>query len=202
MYIPIEFAITDTAQIESFLQDNPFGILVLSVGLAEPQATHIPFLIRRVDDGFILEGHMAKNNPQSQQLAKGKSVLAIFSGPHAYVSASVYQHENVSTWNYQAVHIYGTIKVLTEEDKDLHLQEILHHFENGRDKALSYRSLSQNMLDSYKQEIVAFRIRSYRVEAAFKLSQNRTTADKERIIQDLSKNEEHSSLVQAMKKSD
>jgi transcriptional regulator len=201
MYVPQEFSVSNLNEIAVFLQYHSFGIIVSNQGNFEPIATHLPFVIKKNGDQFILEGHLSKHNHQTDIIKKGKNVMVIFQGPHAYVSSSVYSHINVPTWNYQAVHIYGTIELLSPEETTNHLTELVETHEADRDNSFDLSTLSPEMLSAYQNEIVCFKIESYRVEAAFKLSQNRSFVDYERIIDDLSKDKKNRSITEAMNRS-
>jgi transcriptional regulator len=201
MYIPADFLQSDINEIEQFLHDNSFGTIVSINELNLPIATHLPFLIERNGDDFILEGHMAKANQQSALLKKGKNVLLIFQGPNAYVSSAVYDHPNVPTWNYQAVHIHGTVEPMTEEELHSHLGKMVSLHEGKRETPLNYDTLPAEMLKSYGQEIIGFKIVSFNMEAAYKLSQNRNDADHQHIIEDLSKDKKNRSIIEAMNRS-
>src|SRR5262245_45723809 len=107
MYIPAAFAESDQARLHEFIEQNSFGTLV-SQGAGRPFASHLPFLLER-DAGprGVLVGHMARANPQWQDAA-GQTVLAIFTGPHVYISPSWYEADQVvPTWNFTAVHACG-----------------------------------------------------------------------------------------------
>jgi transcriptional regulator len=201
MYVPHEFSVSDLNEIAVFLQYHSFGIIVSNQGNFEPIATHLPFVIKKNGDQFILEGHLSKHNHQTDILKKGKKVMVIFQGPHAYVSSSVYTHVNVPTWNYQAVHLYGTIDLLDKKETERHLKELVETHEADRDHSFDLSTLSAEMLATYQNEIVCFRIESYRIEAAFKLSQNRNYVDYERIIDDLSKDKKNRPITEAMDRS-
>jgi transcriptional regulator len=201
MYVPHEFSVSDLNEIAVFLQYHSFGIIVSNQGNFEPIATHLPFVIKKNGDQFILEGHLSKHNHQTDILKKGKKVMVIFQGPHAYVSSSVYTHVNVPTWNYQAVHLYGTIDLLDKKETERHLKELVETHEADRDHSFDLSTLSAEMLATYQNEIVCFKIESYRVEAAFKLSQNRNFVDYERIIEDLSKDKKNRPITEAMDRS-
>ncbi len=185
MYIPKEFKETNQAEILHFIGKNALGILVSSTGVFEPLVSHIPFISSLENDEIILEGHLAINNPHADQIKNGKTALVIFQGPNAYISSSVYTHENVPTWNYQAVHIYGTIEILTKEDLQTHLSQAVDFFESERDPKLAYSNFSKSMLESYLNEIIGFRLRAYKTEAAYKMSQNRNEVDYQNIVSDL-----------------
>lgn len=198
MYIPREFKETNQAEILHFIGKNALGILVNSTGVFEPLVSHIPFISSLENDEIILEGHLSIHNPHAEQIKKGKTALVIFQGPNAYISSSVYTHENVPTWNYQAVHVYGTVEILTKDALQLHLAQAVDFFESGRENKLTYSNFSKSMLDSYLNEIIGFRLRAYKVEAAYKMSQNRNSADFHNIITDL--NESSSSSDQEVAK--
>ena len=117
MYIPAAFQQTDKTKLHDFIEANSFGLLVSTHG-GEPFATHLPFLLER-DAGphGCLVGHVARANPQWHGL-DGQTVLAVFSGPHAYVSPTWYEAENVvPTWNYVAVHAYGPCRLVEDPDR-------------------------------------------------------------------------------------
>lgn len=198
MYVPSDFLQNDLTEIEQFLIGNSFGTIVSTNELHLPIATHLPFLIERNGEEFILEGHMAKANQQSELFKLGKNVLLIFQGPNAYVSSAVYEHQNVPTWNYQSVHIYGTVEPMNGEELRLHLGKMVHQHEHKREKPLDYNSLPKEMLIDYSKDILGFRIKSYKLEAAYKLSQNRNNADHQHIIDDLSKDKKNRSIIEAM----
>src|SRR5258706_538307 len=116
MYIPAAFAETDLTKLHAFIEQHSFGLLVSQVdGL--PFASHLPLLLERtVGPRGTLVGHMARANSQWREAA-GQTVLAIFSGPHAYISPTWYEAEQVvPTWNYTAVHAYGTMQILDNAD--------------------------------------------------------------------------------------
>ena len=114
MYIPTSFAVTDQTKLHDFIEQNSFGLLVSQVdGL--PFASHLPLLLeRQTGPHGCLIGHMARANPQWKH-AGGQTALAIFSGPHAYISPTWYESEQVvPTWNYVAVHVYGPVQVIDD----------------------------------------------------------------------------------------
>jgi transcriptional regulator len=201
MYVPADFLQNDLVEIEQFLQGNSFGTIVSTNELQLPIASHLPFLIERKGEDFILEGHIAKANQQSDLLKKGKNVLLIFQGPNAYVSSAVYDHPNVPTWNYQSVHIHGTVEPMTEKELHSHLGKMVSLHEGKREAPLNYDALPSEMLKSYSQEIIGLKIVSFNIEAAYKLSQNRNDTDYQHIIDDLSKDKKNRSIIEAMNRS-
>jgi len=118
MYIPRRYEEKDTEKIHSFIRENSFAILV-SVKDGIPAGTHIPLLLEKDADGRdILMGHISRGNDQKNALTEGAKMLAIFPGPHAYISPRWYTQMNVPTWNYIAVHVYGTVRMV--EGEELH----------------------------------------------------------------------------------
>lgn len=185
MYIPEEFNESDQEKLIGFVERNSLGIVISTVGTVEPLVTHIPFLIKKDGRDLVLEAHIAKANKQSEQLKKGKMALVIFQGPDAYISSSVYGHMNVPTWNYQAVHIHGIVEVMNDDELLTHLAESVQFFESVRHEKLSFKDFLEEMIHAYLKEITGFRLRAYKIEGAWKMSQNRNEKDYQNIVQDL-----------------
>lgn len=115
MYIPRRYEEKDVETVHAFIRENSFAILV-SVMDGLPMATHIPLLLEKDGEGRdILVGHISLGNEQKHTFVGDAKVLAIFPGPHAYVSPRWYTQINVPTWNYVAVHIYGTLTIMGGE---------------------------------------------------------------------------------------
>ena len=184
MYIPEFNRVRDHATTLAFVQANPFAILI-SASESGPFATHIPILAREADDRMVLHGHMAKANPHCGLLQNAQESLVIFHGPHAYISPSLYEsRESVPTWNYAAVHVYGQTRVQTEPEP---LMEEVREIINAFDPAYftQWTSLSDKFRYGMLKHIVGFELTATRVEAKFKISQNRTKRDQTAIIASL-----------------
>jgi transcriptional regulator len=188
MYIPKYYKISDVNEIEEFIQMNSFATLV-TTKQGKPIATHLPLMFNKKDDDYYLTGHMAYGNPQWRTLESSEAVLVMFQGPNAYISSSWYSHENVPTWNYQAVHIYGKANILEKEELIGDLTMLLEKYEKHREKPILWDNLSPELLEKEMKGIVGFKIKIGEVQAAYKLSQNRNEVDYENIIHQL-KNEE------------
>ncbi len=169
MYVPRAFERTDPAELHAFAAAHPFAVLVGDRDGA-PFATHLPLLIERETGALV--GHMARANPHWTAL-NGKPVVAVFSGPHAYVSPTWYETENVvPTWNYVAVHATGTFRVLTDEaDAVRVLLETVREYEGSSEGAWAPDAGSA-FFRGLVQGIVAFRVEVARWEGKWKLSQN------------------------------
>ena len=178
MYIPASFRVDDAETIAAFIQRYGFATLVTNAEQT-PFATHLPMqLIREAGDSGILVGHLARANPQWQHFGAGHEVLAIFQGPHSYISPSWYTvSESVPTWNYAAVHVYGIPRVIEDRERvDSILNDLIDFYE--RDFEQPWKPvLSPAYRDKMVKAIVAFEIRITRIEAKFKLGQNRNADD-------------------------
>ena len=166
------------------MKEYNFAVLI-SMKNGKHVATHLPFIVGQNGDEIILTSHMAKANPQWQSFTGSNEVLIIFSEPHSYISPSLYDHErNVPTWNYIAVHAYGIPQIITDENEiEAMLESMFDEFEK------SYKTQWANLDVDYKnkllQGITAFKIKVNKLEGKFKLSQNKTDAERERIINSL-----------------
>ncbi|HLZ96345.1 MAG TPA: FMN-binding negative transcriptional regulator [Steroidobacteraceae bacterium] len=188
MYIPKHFAITDASACHQVIAENGFGELVTVDAAGLPFASHLPFLIdaARGPSGTLI-AHMARANPQWQHFADGKSVLAVFRGPHAYVSPAWYAtHPAVPTWNYVAVHAYGVPKIV---DAPAAMKEILGRLVESNEAAngTTWRmdGLTEEYLGCMMRAIVLFEIPIDRLDGKAKLSQNRDAADQARVAEAL-----------------
>jgi transcriptional regulator len=184
VYIPEHFRVEDTAIALAFMRANPFAILVSCSG-PEPFATHVPVVIRQDGNQIRLRGHVAKANPHWRYVSEQPRCLVIFHGPHAYISPSHYEtRENVPTWNYGAVHAYGNARTFSALPELLSmLDDLIPTFEAAY--AEQWSSLSEAYRNRMLNHIVGFEIAVDRVEAKFKLSQNRTGQEQQKVIESL-----------------
>lgn len=185
MYIPEHFRNEDRAEALAFMRANPFAILV-SQTQAGPFATHVPVVIRESGDNVTIRGHVAKANPHWQHLQADPQCLMIFHGPHAYISPTNYEiRESVPTWNYGAVHAYGEARTYSAPHELLSmLHDLIPTFEAAYGE--QWESLSETYQQRMLSHIVGFEISIGRLEAKFKLSQNRTRQEQQNIIESLS----------------
>lgn len=186
IYTPRHFNVGDAAAIARLIGEFPFATLV-TPHAGEPVISHLPLLWR--DDHSphgTLIGHCARANAHWQQ-AQGVGSVAIFHGPHAYVSPSWYAEplKAVPTWNYATVHAHGVLEPFTDpaDTRDV-LDALVQRFEGSRAAPWTF-AMPQRERDAMIGAIVAFRIRIDRVEAKFKLSQNRSRTDRLGVIDGL-----------------
>ena len=135
------------------------------------------------DGNDILVGHIAKANPQWKGFTEDEELLCIFNGPHAYISSSWYKEEEVPTWNYIAVHVYGKVKILNEDEVMASLHRLVDKYEAGSRNPVSLKNMSPNTLLQVKG-VVGFKIEITDIQAKYKLSQNREQ-DHPKIIKEL-----------------
>ena len=201
MYIPKFFNVTNTEEIQDFVQGNSFATIV-TTDQGKPIATHVPVQLRKDGDTYFLTGHISVGNPQWKTFENCKDVLVMFQGPHAYISSSWYEKENVPTWNYQAVHMYGTACILNGEELERDLDMLMQKYEKHRSNPVLWDKLSPELLKKQIKGIVGFKITVKEIQAAYKLSQNRTDEDYQNIIKNLYKENNHNAeqMAQAMEK--
>ncbi|WP_102027795.1 FMN-binding negative transcriptional regulator [Salirhabdus sp. Marseille-P4669] len=200
MYVPKHFQVTDFKEVREFIEGNSFGTLI-TTQQGKPIATHLPLELHRVGDDYVITGHLAFANPQWKTFEEDEDVLVIYQGPHAYISSSWYQSENVPTWNYQSVHVYGRASIMNEQELEEDLKLLLQKYEKHRENPVLWENLSSKTKKQMKG-IVGFKIKVEEVQAADKLSQNRNDEDYNNIINKLYEENDGQSkaVAEAMKK--
>lgn len=199
MYIPAAFAETDLDQLHGFIERHSFGLL-LSQLEGVPFATHLPFLLDRTAGGLgALVCHVARGNPQWRE-ANGQTVLAIFSGPHAYVSPTWYEAEQVvPTWNYAAVHVYGRAQVIEAADELLKIvQALTRVYERPMPQPWSFDE-SATFAQRLLAQIVGIRLEIDKIEGKFKLNQNHPVERRRKVMRALQgRGDENAAAVAAL----
>jgi transcriptional regulator len=196
VYLPPLFTEARPPVLVAHIEHHDFGLLV-SHGSAGLTASHIPFLVEHHGEDLHLLCHLARLNPQVEDLSHGEEVLAIFSGPHAYISPSWYATgPAVPTWNYVDVHVYGTVR-LVEDDDWLRgfLRRLSDRYEASSPAPWRMQELPEPYLQGMLKGIVGFDISVTRMEGKYKLSQNRPAVDRPRVIAALDRREDANSLA-------
>jgi transcriptional regulator len=184
MYIPTAFREDDQERLAAFIRAYSFGIVV-SNHADRLIASHLPFLLdgSRGPQGTLV-GHMARGNPQWRSFADGSEVLVMFQGPHAYISPSWYETRlSVPTWNYVAVHAYGTPR-LVESREELRgiLKATVASYEADFERPWDLEQLPDDYVTGMMEAIVGFEISISRLEGKFKLNQNRSEVDRSGVV--------------------
>lgn len=189
MYVPAAFRVDDLPALHDFIEQYSFGLLVSS-GEGGLTGSHLPFILdRQAGPQGTLIGHVAKANRQWED--SGREVLAVFSGPHAYISPTWYATPNtVPTWNYVAVHATGILELIHDPDELMALlQHTVKKYESGRQPEWTLdpgSEFNRQLLSG----IVGFRIAITKLEGKWKLNQNHPVERRERVIAAL-QNEPH-----------
>jgi transcriptional regulator len=185
MYTPTQFNEDNPQTLFDFMQRHSFATLT-ALHQGQLFASHLPFLLKQRGDQVVLIGHMARANPQWKTFCT-QEVLVVFTGPHCYISPTWYHAApHVPTWNYTAVHAYGTPTLIEGEDA-VHdvLRELVEHFEAFEAQPWQM-DLPQEFRKNLQAAIVAFEIPVSRLEGKYKLSQNRTASERAGVIEALS----------------
>jgi transcriptional regulator len=169
MYIPKSFKIEDQELIDAFVADNPFATLITAFN-GNIDATHLPIV--RFRNGKYY-GHVAKANPQAE-IPENETILVIFSGPHAYITPKWYRSVNVPTWNYGAVHCRGRIAYVEDPEKVWSLLKEMVELLEGKD---GWRLTEGKGHEKLVSAIRFFEFTPTKMEAQFKLSQNKKPED-------------------------
>jgi transcriptional regulator len=196
MYIPDLYKNEDQASIDHFIHENGFAILINQLE-GKIVATHIPLQLETNEQGKqMLYGHISKENPQWQSFESNDKILAIFSGAHSYISPSWYDHENVPTWNYTAVHLYGTIRIIEGEALLTSLKKLTNKYEAKSENPMTVEGLSAKAMLQIRG-IVGFEIEINEIQAVHKMSQNRDDKNYHNIITELEKTGEGNAIAVA-----
>jgi transcriptional regulator len=176
MYTPKHFEQTSASALWHFIDEHAFGTLLTVVDGA-PTVSHLPFLPDRA--AGVLHCHVARANPHWSAVARSPQALVIFAGPHGYVSPTWYSERGgVPTWNYAVVHAHGEAQAVDDAERTRkHVEALAAKYERGRPSPWVPDYDTRRLAG-----IVAIDIRVTRLEGKFKLSQNRSAADRARVM--------------------
>ena len=179
MYLPKHFEHTDERTLWDFIAEHAFGTL-LSVVDGRPFVSHVPFLPDR--GKRVLHCHVARANPHWDHVARSPQALAIFSGPHGYISPTWYAEKGgVPTWNYAVVHAHGSAHVIDDTVHTRgHVEALAAKYEQGRGAPWVPEYDARRL-----SGIVGIELRVASLEGKFKLSQNRSAADRSEVVAQL-----------------
>ena len=182
MYIPKLYREEDREKILEFFTQNNFPALVTYDG-EKPIATHLPVEVVETEKGTLtIMGHMSRANPQWKSFDE-REVLFIFQGAHTYISPRWYDHVNVPTWNYMMVHVYGKVHLVEGEALYSLLNRLVQKHETQT--LYSLEGLPEDFVKKEMNGVVGFAVAVTRVDAGYKLSQNRSDVDHKNIIREL-----------------
>lgn len=180
LYVPPAFACPSPQEARALIRAWPFATLITTTA-GEPHITHLPLLL----EGDVLTGHMARANPHWQAFATGHTV-AVFHGPHAYITPNWYVNPSreVPTWNYATVHVHGQPALIDAPDEKLRVVDVTSAaFEDPTNPWT--RAVDDIRLEALLKGIVAFTLPLTRIDAKFKMNQNKTAADRAQVMSQL-----------------
>ncbi len=185
MYSTGYFKDKDHHRVIDFVKQNSFAFLIANAH-PYPAATQVPLLLEEREGQLFLKGHIMRQTGHHKALVKNPKVLCVFTGAHAYVSASLYTNpQAVSTWNYMSVHVTGNLSFLGEEGLLKLLEETTALYENDENSPASFRHLPHDLVQKASKAIIGFEIAVEKIEHVFKLSQNRDAGSYANIIRHL-----------------
>jgi len=191
MYIPGDFSVSSEQQLLSFIDEFSFASLIDNT----LECTLLPLLQRREEGKILLEGHLARKNPQSNSL-DGREVLVLFQGPHAYISPSWYHNAPaVPTWNYVVVEARGSLHALNDDDtRSILTSSILKFDPELLDKK---DILPDTLVDKLLPKITGLQVRVDSIAGKFKLNQNKSCEDQRLTLAELSQQSDHNARALA-----
>ena len=194
MYVPKFFRIEDPRVIFSLIEEHPLGTLITPTP-AQLHITHVPFA---VGPEARLGGHMARANPHWRVLADHPAATVVFRGPDAYVSPTWYDHRNVPTWNYLAIHVHGPVAVISEpEARRRAMSAQVDRYEAARPDPYRLGEQPEEFVHAQMRGIVVFELQIERMECTAKLSQNRDAKNRAAIIERLRARGRHADAATA-----
>jgi transcriptional regulator len=201
MYNLPYFKENDLAVIKQFMRQNPFAILCGCNINNKPVATQVPLLLEEKEGKLFLCGHVQRKTDHQLAFEQNQNVLAIFTGPHTYVSASWYSNpQTASTWNYMAVHAKGILCFLGDDELLDILSKLTSHFENDIHSPALVEKMPEEYVQKMMKAIIAFEIEVTHLDNVFKLSQNRDEKSYHNIITELEKQDDASKQVASQMK--
>lgn len=182
----------DERVVKEFIAEHPFALLTGCDSDGKPVATQVPAFLEERDGRFFLSGHLMKNSDHYRAFSGNRNVLAVFTGPHVYVSGTWYSNPNTpSTWNYMSVHARGTIRFLDGAALEEILNKTSLHFENGNQHSDTvFQNLPKQLTAKLVRALVAFEIEVEELDTVFKLSQERDRQSYLNIIEQLKEQNE------------
>ncbi|HEV8272753.1 MAG TPA: FMN-binding negative transcriptional regulator [Chitinophagaceae bacterium] len=184
MYNLPYFKEEDQEVVLQFMREHPFVFLSGVTAENKPVATQVPVFIDEKDGKLFLTGHIMRNNDHHKAFEKNPNVLAVFTGPHTYVSATWYDDPHqASTWNYMSVHAKGAIRFGNYDDLVAILKRLTLHYENNNTASTTvFDNLTSEYTEPLLKAIIAFEVEITSIENVFKLSQNRNEKSYNNII--------------------
>jgi len=194
MFIPKIYRSEDYELMKQIIKENAFALLISSVD--KIRATHSMMMLNEDDpENIYIESHISRANPQAKTLKNGDEVLCDFLGAHTYISSSWYDHVNVSTWNYEAVQIYGKVELMNQEELYNHLEKLTAKYENFQKCPMFVEKMGREFVEKEMRGAFGLKIIPTEIFIQQKLSQNRKEADFQNIISNLENTDENGKKI-------
>jgi len=200
MYIPKPYKSEDLNLMRDVIRENAFALLI-SCG-EKIRATHSMMILNEDDpENRYIETHISRANPQAKLLQDGSEVLCDFLGAHTYISSSWYDHTNVSTWNYEAVQVYGKVELMNHDELYRHLDKLTAKYEKHQQCPMMLDDMGKAFVEKEMKGAFGMKIIPTEIFIAQKLSQNRKENDFRNIIDHLEQGDENAKRVAEKMKS-
>ncbi|MEI7487482.1 MAG: FMN-binding negative transcriptional regulator [Chryseobacterium sp.] len=194
MFIPKIYRSEDYQLMKQIIKENAFALLISSV--EKIRATHAMMMLNEDDpENIYIESHISRANPQAKTLKNGDEVLCDFLGAHTYISSSWYDHVNVSTWNYEAVQIYGKVELMNQEELYSHLEKLTAKYENFQKCPMFAEKMGREFVEKEMKGAFGLKIIPTEIFIKQKLSQNRKESDYQNIILNLENSDENGKKI-------
>ena len=203
MYNLPYFKEEDREVVLAFMRQHPFVFLSGCDNEYKPVVTQVPVFIDEKDGKLFLTGHIMRNTDHHKAFLQNNNVLAVFTGPHTYVSGTWYDNpQQASTWNYMSVHAKGKIRFGDEEALVAVLKRLTLHYENNNPASSTvFDNLPVDYREKLMKAIIAFEVKVTAIDNVFKLSQNRNEKSYQNIIEKLEvQNPDGKFIAEEMKK--
>jgi len=185
MYVPAPFRVSEREEMHALMRARPFATLV-SAGPSGLTATHVPTMLKTAEGGAgVIECHLARANPHWKDFVGGLGALMIFHGAEGYIRPGWYASKArdgkvVPTWNYATVHAHGRAEAIDDAGwLATHVAELTHQQEHDQPAPWATTDAPQSFIDILLRNIVGLRFDVERLEASFKMSQNREGTDRD-----------------------
>lgn len=190
MFIPKLYRSEDYNLMKEIIEENAFALLISLVD--KIRATHSMMMLNEDDpENIYIETHISRANPQAKILKNGNEVLCDFLGAHTYISSSWYDHINVSTWNYEAVQIYGKVELMDEKELYNHLEKLTLKYEKSQKCPVMVEDMGKEFVEKEMKGAFGLKIIPTEIFIKQKLSQNRKEADFRNIILNLENSDDN-----------
>lgn len=200
MFIPKLYKSEDYDLMKEIISENSFALLISSKD--KIRATHSMMMLNEDKaENIFLETHLSRANPQAKSLKNGDTVLCDFLGAHTYVSSSWYDHVNVSTWNYEAVQIYGNVQLMNHDELYVHLEKLTSKYEKTQKCPMLVKDMGNEFVEKEMKEAFGIKVIPTEIFIKQKLSQNRKDSDFQNIISHLEKSDDNARKIAEKMKS-